>query len=323
MSRNSKKIVIGGGISGLIWKWFNPDFHIISPDLGGFYAKTHLVWLHDTSYTRKLLEELKLTVKPKKSYIGYCYNDWISDYQNDWLNEEIIKRKMTPWNQPIDENFKPRSRDLSLSVVGENNFMNTLDVDLEEVVKRLGEYADIEQGYVTQIESDTVEIKKDWKDTDSDVRHFDVLVSTMSAPLFWKAYGIDPGIEFKSSPITSVIVGKKPEMFDNSYEMIYYTRKYPFSRISHLKGKWALEFTGEITKEEFQTLYPNLTVLEHFVVKHGRIWENEKHKPPQDNIIFSGRFSQWKYKVVTETVLAQVINYQITNFHATHQFVNS
>jgi hypothetical protein len=304
------KYIIGGGITGLVWKWYHPDYHIISPEApGGLYAKTYMVWLHKTAETIKLLRDLGW-VNPermtKKSYIGYCH-DWISDYQSEELNLEIIKRKMTPWNEPIDDSFVPKSRDLSMSTSSGESYMNTLDVDLEEVIRRLGEKANIENGFVTKITDKEITVQEKWQGP-SEVRPYDSVITTMAAPLFWKAYG-DIGLQFRSAPITNVVVSKCPKMYDSSYDMVYYTRKYPFSRISYLRGKYAIEFTGEMTREQFEAMFPDLPIEDIFVVKHGRIWENDAHVSPQDNIVFSGRFSQWKYKIVTECVVKQSIDH--------------
>ena len=307
MQTDNKSYIIGGGISGLVWKFYHPEFQIISPDIGGMYARTYMVWLHRTAETIKLLEDLKLPVIAKKSYMGYSSDGIIYDYQTEWLNKKIIQRKMTPWNEPIDTTYEPKTRDLSLSTVGESNFMDTLDVDLEEVIRRLNVNANVEQGFVSSITPSHIYVKKNLADTHVDVRKYENLVSTMAAPFFWKAYG-EPK-DFRCSPITNIIVSKKPEMFDNEYEMVYYYDQ-PFSRISHLKGKWALEFTGEITKEQFIELYPDLPIVDYFVIKQGRVWESENIEP-QNNIVFSGRFAQWKHKIVTEHVVSQAINYKI------------
>jgi len=311
---HSEKIIVGGGITGLVWKFYNPDFHIISPDIGGFFAKSHLLWLHDTAETRKLLTDLGWKHPEqfaKRSYIGYMADGWIADYQTDWLNAKIIQRKMTPWNEDPDPKFTPKTKDLSLSTVGNYNYMNTLGVDLEEVIERLNKNANIENGFVTKITPTHIETKKNFKDETAITIPYDTLITSIAAPLFWKAYGNEE-LKFKSMPITNVIVDSCPPMFDNEYEMVYYACSYPFSRISHLQNSWSIEFTGEITKEQFEKLYPEMKIKDIFVIKHGRIWENDKHKSPQENIIFSGRFSQWEYGIVTESIIKQVIEHKET-----------
>lgn len=305
--QGDNKIIAGAGITGLVWNFYHPEFKIISPEVGGNFTRTYLVWLHDNGYTRKLLEDLGFKHPEKfakKSFIGYYVDGWISDYQTDWLAKKIIQRKMTEWNRGIDETLELKDRDLSNSTPSTGNWMNTLDVDLEEVIRRLSSKVNIEQGFITKIEPQFIHIKKDLKSDSVEIRPYSKLVTTMAAPMFWQAYGT-PKDTFKSLPITNVIVNKRPPLFDDDYDMVYFYDK-PYSRISHLRGKWAIEYTGVIPKEEVTKDFPD--IVDYFVVKHGRIWENE-NESPQENIIFSGRFSQWKHKIVTESVISQAIEY--------------
>lgn len=304
------KYILGAGVSGLIWKHFHPEYQIISPELpGGSYGKNYLVWMHDTVETRILLTNLGLPIKTKRSYIGYYYKGWIMDSLSGDMNLTMIQKKMTEWDKPLDTSFVPRTKDLSLSTVGSTTYMNTLDVDLNEVIRLLSVNADIQNGFVTKIDDKTITIKKDFKPGSSEeVKEYDSVISTMAAPLFWKANGKEK--EFKCLPITNIVTSVKPKSFDGRFEMCYYDDTQKFSRISHLNGKYAIEFTGIMTKEQFEKEYPDLPIEDYFVVKQGRIFENGENSPPNDKIVFSGRFSEWKYGVVTENVISSAIEYK-------------
>jgi len=313
MSNDLKKYCIGGGITGLIWNFYNPDYTIITPQIGGDFGKNHLVWLHDTSETRKLLKDLgwehpeKLA---KKSYIGYYYKGWIMDNQTDEMNLLMIQKKMTSWENKIDTSFMPKTRDMSLSVPGGTSYMNTLDVDLKEVVRRLESKAKITNGIVREITDKTIKVEyTNDPAVESYVIPYDNIVSSIPAPVFWQIYE-QPQLfaNFKSLPITSIITKVKPHCYDDRFEMVYYDSTFEFSRISHIDGAYALEFTGVITKEQFEKMFPELPIDSYFVTKYGRIFENEENISPQKNIIFSGRFAQWKYGTVVESVIKQVID---------------
>ena len=310
----TRKFIIGAGITGLVWKYYHPEFQIISPQIGGKYANTYMVWLHDTFETRKLIKDIGLEVKLLKSWIGYYHNGWISEGLQSDMNLMMIQKKMTEWDKPIDKEFVPKTRDMSLSsgILSGVNYMNTLDVDLVEVINRLNQNADVKQGFVTHINPGHFNIKNDPTDISfTESFEYDKLISTIPAPFFWKAWGEKK--EFKSLPITNIIVDKKPDVFDNRYSMVYYDDTVPFSRVSFLEGKYALEFTGIISKEKFQELYPDLPVVDYHIVNQGRIFENGENNPPVDKIIFSGRFSQWKYGITSEHVISQSINYKNEN----------
>lgn len=305
-----QKYIIGAGITGLVWKYYHPEFKVISPDVGGAFSRSHLVWLHDDNDTRKLLKDLGFPIIAKKSKIGYYTGGWLVDSISEEMNTLMIQKKMTPWDQPVDKSFVPKTKDLSLSDgnLMDANYMNTLDADLGAVINKLNETADVTHGFVTQITPDHIVVKKDFKDETGEELKYDKLISTIAAPFFWKAWGEDR--EFKCIPITNILVSKRPAVFDDRYEMIYYDDSVPFSRASHLGGMYALEFTGEISKEKFEELYPNLPVVDYFVVKQGRIFPSENNVPPTDKIVFSGRFGKWEYGITTELVIKQAINYQ-------------
>lgn len=305
----TKKFIIGGGISGLIWKYYNPEFQIISPEVGGLYAKSYLVWLHDCVETRRLLTDLGWPAPElyiKKSPIGYYHHGWISNFLTDEVKLLMIQKKMTNWNEPVNKDFVPRTRDMSLSsgILEGVNYMNTLDVDLNEIIKRLNEKADVLEGLVTQITEDKILVKSGDNETWFE---YDKLISTIPAPHFWKAWGQER--DFKCLPITNIIVNEKPKVFDDRYEMVYYDDSVPFSRISHIQDKYAIEFTGVITKEAFEEEFPEFTIVDYFVVKQGRIFGGEENRPPSEKITFSGRFAQWEYGITTEFIISQSLEY--------------
>ena len=313
MQHDPRKIIIGGGISGLVWGFYHPEYTILTPESSGeSFTRTYMVWLHDSPQTRQLLRDLDLPVKPKKSQIGYFVKHWICDYQSPETSHAMIQKKMTEWDKPIDKTFVPKTSDFSLAKQGGNNYLLSLDVDLTEVIRRLNDHVNIVHGVVVGINDDTITYKEKFDSEGIHILAYDKAISTIAAPFFWKAYystkPLEPK-EFKCLPITNIITTVKPKEFDDRYEMVYYDDTVPFSRVSHIDGKYALEFTGVITREKFEELYPELPVEDYFVVKQGRIFEEENH-PPNDKVTFSGRFAQWKFGITTEHVVAQALNYK-------------
>jgi hypothetical protein len=302
------KYIIGGGISGLIWNFYNQDYKIITPDVGGVYGKTHMVWLHDTPETRQFLKDLgfeQSNCTPKKSYIGYYHNGWIRDYIDADMNRLLIQKKMTEWDKPINVEFEPDSSKLSMGDFESTNYMNTLDVDLIQVIEKLREFSTVEHGFVTKITDHHIFVKDKMEDEETQALGYDKLVSTIAAPFFWMGYGEDK--EFGHMPITNVITSVRPEHFDDRYEMIYYDDSVPYSRASFLDGKYALEFSGTITEEQFTELFPDLPIEEFFVVKQGRIFKKGENLPPKDNIMFLGRFAEWEHGITTEHVVQKTL----------------
>ena len=152
------------------------------------------------------------------------------------------------------------------------------------MIEKLNERANIERGFVTKITPEHIEVKTSFEQEAGTIVPYSKLVSTIAAPFFWKGYGVEK--EFGHMPITNVITTVRPEHFDDRYEMIYYDDSVPYSRASFIDGKYALEFSGVITEDEFKTLFPNLPIDEYFVVKQGRIFKKGENVPPQENIMF-------------------------------------
>jgi len=303
----SKKYILGGGISGLVFQYYNPEYTIITPDIGGMYANSYVVWIHETAETRRLLTDLgykDVENLHKRSYMGYYHNGWISDELSKELNLALIQKKMSNWNEPVDRTFVPESYDMSTRSAKSVNYMNVLDVNPAEIIKKLDEkHGKIINGIVTRITDSTLTYSISGEEYTVD---YDSLVSTIAAPFFWKAYGQERN--FKTEPITNIITKVKPEWFNDKYEMVYYSGELPFTRISHLQEMYSLEFTGIITQEQFEKLYPQYPVEKVVTIKQGRIFK-EENESPQTNIEFAGRFGRWQFGITTEAVVKHAIEY--------------
>jgi len=71
----TNKYIIGGGIAGLIFNFYNPEYKIISPELGGKIkskAMQNIIYIHATAETKKLLEDLKILLYKENKYYKIC-----------------------------------------------------------------------------------------------------------------------------------------------------------------------------------------------------------------------------------------------------------
>jgi hypothetical protein len=306
MTENNK-IIIGGGITGLLWKYYNPEYEIISPDLGGTLNQKYLVLIHDTPSTRRLFRDLNFPIVTKICKIGYSNQGFIRDYQTEEMNKITIQKKMTEWDRPLDKTFIPSSREMSTTKLGDNK-LPILDIEPSVLLEKIEKNANIKNGYVTQITPVHIFVKL--KDSPEIRLKYDEIISTIAAPYFWSSYrpSLVAPSEFKSLPITNIETKVKPKEFDSNYDIIYYDDHYLFSRISKIKDSYFIEYTGVISKELFYKYQSDAPIESYNVVKFGRIFQIE-NESPQSNIIFSGRFSQWKYGITMEHTLNQIYNY--------------
>ena len=312
--KNKNHWILGGGVSGLVLQFYNPEFTIITPEIGGMYSNSYIVWLHSTVETQQLLRDLgyeNVDKLHKKSYMGYYHDGWIHEKLSPELNLLLIQKKMSNWDQPVDTTFIPKSHEMSTRSANQVNYMDVLNVEPAEIVKKLEERkGTVIRGLVTKITDSELTYKNG--DIETTIQ-YDKIISTIAAPFFWKAYGQER--TFRQEPITNVITNVKPDVFDDRFEMVYYTDQL-FTRISHLQGKYGIEFTGIITKEQFEVLYPKCPIEKIIVIPHGRIFQ-EENNPPNPNITFAGRFGCWKFGITLEMVIQQAIEYkQIKQYYA-------
>jgi hypothetical protein len=293
MQENTKKFVIGGGISGLIYAFYNPEFIIISPDVGG--QMTHgmysMTWIHDTPETRQLLNDLKIPFKETTTLMGYYYNKKINENCDDISNIKIIKKKMSDWTN-FDNNFEIKDKTLSVP----ETYIKTLETDFSEVIKRISKKVNIINDYIIKIDKDKIYGQ-------NGEYNYSSLVSTMPARIFWNNYQGEKNIpDLKSTPITFIVSKHKFDWYDNKYEMVYIAEDYYFTRVSYRNsGEYVYEFTGIMPEDIWKKIY-SPDVIKYYINKFGRIHSIE-NKPPQDNIIFLGRFAEWKHSSKIQNVI--------------------
>lgn len=322
------KYILGGGISGLIWKLYNPEYEVITPvitrpgtniKVADPFTRSKMVWLHSTPETHQFLKDLGWTEPEKmlkQSRIGYYDNGVIRDHLSPKLKAVLVGKKMTPWNEtmkPIKADDSPR---LSLSEgKDKTNFMNVLDVDHGEILYRLNSRCPVTHGYVGEIRDNTFGVTNNPPSQDSGYTYakFEHVVSTMPAHLFWRAWQAGhPGTadeRFDGHPLTFATMRHTPKEFDGNYEMVYYDDTVPFTRISKVNNICCLEFTGAMTREEFNETCPDLAqrVSDFWTLPQGRI--SSRFTQPPANITFSGRFAEWNHEITTEHVVQQAIQY--------------
>jgi len=323
--------ILGGGISGLIWKFYNPEFEIITPiqtipntdiQVGDPFVRSKMIWLHDAPQTRQLLLDLgwqEKDIKTRKSSIGYYDRGVIRELLTPRLKQVLVDKKMTDWRDSSKIEAVQQAKDgdsprLSLTTgIDKTNFMNVLDVDHGAIMWRLKKKCEMTHGFVGEIRDSQIGVTNTPPNKDSQYvyQRFDHIISTIPAPFFWRAwlaghpaYPID---KFESLPVTFVITKKKPDFFDDRFEMCYYDGSTTFTRVSNLENKYCIEFTGNLSKEEFQSMFPEYPVRDIWTLPQGRI-RSLPTLPPK-GITFSGRFAEWQHSITTEAVVKDAMDF--------------
>lgn len=308
------KYIIGGGISGLVFQYYHPEYKIITPDIGGLFSSAYIAIIHDTPETRHFLTDLgyeNVDQLSRKSYIGYYHRGWIRETLSPELNLLIIQKKMTEWNRPLNLEFRPDS--LDLSTTKSVNYFKTINVDPKGVVERLSsllDRKDVIQGKVILLDDEFITYQA--KDDSVHTLRYESLVSTVPAPVFWKLYhgssvGETETRHFPSTPITNILTDNRPSLFHDKFDSVYYDDSVPYSRITHLQDKYCYEFTGVITQQDFNRLVGNVGEVQLLSVQFGRISNVPENEPPNQKIMFLGRFAQWKYGLTLEHILKRTL----------------
>ncbi|MAG47094.1 hypothetical protein CL617_00685 [archaeon] len=291
----TNKLIIGSGISALVFAFYNPQYTIIAPKdgLGGKLSNDFMhstIYLHETKESKEFLDEVGIEYKRRTHVIKYVKGDQVRRdiYEIDKL--AMIKKKMQ------DDNFEVKDTNLSVS----DYYINVLDVDYALLIEKLSKNLEILDESVIRI-TDTEVV------TNKTSYNYDEVISTIPAPVFWKLYYQSKNIEFKSLPITFVLIDELPTILrSESFDLVYFIdKKYKYTRINKKNGKYLYEFSGKLTKEEVKQYLPkSAKIFSHHVDNNAIIFTNNNNIPP-NNIRFLGRFAQYNHSIKTNDVIKE------------------
>jgi len=313
-------LVIGGGISGLIFCYYNPEFHLITDELGGLLKHEEIfgnMILWDTPETRHLLSDLGLSIEAVKERVHYYFNGKIYDEAPPMLRREYLSKRMGVLAQHI--NFQ----DLALSTE-ETNYIPGLRVDFRELLSRLVKSIKSRQNYtlgkVLAFDDQAIQLLQA-NQKQSEIVEFEKLVSTIPAPTFWWLWrGSDckeicKPEEFRSTETTYFSFNKMqgklkkllidsgclPEDFRYS---VYFLNNSAFHRMTRTSAnRYSVHFTKVIsTKEASKLLEIPIEQLQRREEKIGQFLNHHANFPPH-NIMFLGRHAQWLYKIKVQDIV--------------------
>ena len=305
MNRDGGKFVIGGGLSGLIHAFYNPEFKVISPNVGGRLSGknpiSNVTFLHADPMTQKLLRDLGIETKTSTVCIKYIKAGRVTSVIQECDKVSTIRRKL---GKP---DFAPS--DLKLST--DDYYIKTLDVDIEDMIRRLSESigGNLMSGNVIRVTDSTIV-------TTDTTYEYDRIVSTIPADVFWSLYHkeSEPKLALERGSTTYALCDALPEEVDanDSWGMVYVVdESHPYVRISRrrkeTKGMYLYEFPGSFTANEVKTMVPKeAAVIRMWVDPRAIVWTDKNNIPPR-NVLFSGRFAQWDHSVKIGDVVRQAV----------------
>lgn len=300
------KYILGGGISGLLYAYYNRDFTIISPDIGGKLNNSffeNIFYLHATDSTERFLRDINVKYSKKTQLIKYSKN---GDVLKDISIEDKIKFIKKKLN---DENYEPKDLNLSTS----DYYISVFEIDYSELLEKLREN-------LRYIEDTVIKITDDEIITESTRYKYSKLVSTINSKIFWNLYHKNNTLDLRSESITFLLCDRLPdELKKVKFDLCYYIDyDNAITRISKRRrdqtDTFLYEFSGYVNRESCEKFLPEgSTVLQYYVERDGIIFTNKNNVPPL-NVLFVGRFATWDHSDKQQDVIsAAQIDFEIQN----------
>ena len=295
---SNKKYILGGGIAGLIWAYYNSDFYIITPEVGGqmnSYFTLGPRYLHKTPNAKKFLEELGLPIKEILIKVGYWQNGKFIVPDQEFRKKYFMKSRGI---QTLD------GYDDTVMNTNKNNFI-ALEVDFKHLIslleERLKDKIIIDKAKkIDLVNKKIIGEKAEYE--------YEKLVNTISKKIFLWLCGL-PGERLLAQDMTYVWL--KSEYFNfEQYDFVYFLNENALChRLTHdVKGVVA-DVAGAVDKETLKQHFGDL-FIDAVTLKGNQIISGDVVLA-DSNIKFIGRYGSWSRTWKTEKVIDEAIEYAI------------
>jgi hypothetical protein len=305
-------LVLGGGLAGLIVGMYERRAVVVTDKIGfGVAGSDPLILLHKSPETERFLRDLGLGYNVVTKPIGYKWRGDVLEFKDlpSEAHDSLLLKKMVPAAAllasraaGIDVVVHTPSRAIAGDSESEgSSYISYADVDSKDVARRLVEkVADrVTFGRVTAIYNAYVDI--DFADGRKEAVSADKIVSTLPAPVFARLWAGFPAWRppLSYAPLTFWIEAGAPPWWSDKWCVVYdCDEDSPACRISSSSGRTQYEVTGNYEAPA--------GCLATFAYPFGRIYQAGGGLDAPGNIVFVGRFAEWKYSVLVDDVLRRV-----------------
>lgn len=277
-------------MAGLIFAFYNPEYRIISPDIGGqFKSKFSLGprFLHATFLTEKFLKDLGMSAEVKEVKVGYFNDGYIKP--NDKFRKKYFEKSRGKSGIFDDTSMNNNKSRFLAYDVDFRKIIGLLNAKLKDrVVKdRIAEINFSEQKLVG----------------DKKVYDYDKLVSTIPKNIFCRLAGTERNLQSKD--ITYVLINKN---FFNmrDYDFVYVADEYKiYHRLTMTADGIVADVLGARTKAELENEFRG--VLIDFKILRGAQLMPASFEIHYPNVEFVGRYGRWDRNWKIETVIEHAI----------------
>lgn len=262
------KYVLGSGLNALIFAYYNPDFTVLEtrPPQGDEGAGTGSVVLYENPENLKLLKDLGLALHSVKGKILYYYNGKCYPYMAEPVLTDYVMKKLN-----YDETLLGRDRTLTI----EGDEFSYFLCPIGDLYERLRMHVEV-------VSCTCDAIYRGFLSSSRGTRYYDILVSTLPAPVFWKLWrGRKPdGLELRGGGATFVIKEEPPEELQGQdFSVAYFADSRDFHKVLHLGRNYTYEYPDQ----------------REGVYKEHSFLKTDPHNVPPTNVLFCGRHARWQH----------------------------
>jgi hypothetical protein len=295
------KVILGGGIAGLIFAYYNKDYLLLTDHVGGqmsSYFDLGPRYLHKTSKVVEFLNRLKMPIIDRKIKVGYLSDNGFEEPTE--LFRELYFKKSRCVNDL--KGFDPTVLNTNLRE------FDVLDVDFKDLVGKLFNKLDL-RIYTTKVVS--IDIDKCLVTTsNTQTFRYEHLVSTIPLNIFCKISNLSVPVSLESFDMTYCLL--KNTFFEmGQFDFIYDIRTTTcFHRMTKCKQGIVCDLHESRLKElnsisdVFFSLPKKYSIQ---TIKNSQIISLEKDFELKNNrtIKFFGRYGTWNRRFKTETVIEE------------------
>ena len=296
------KYILGGGISGLIYAYYN-RYYIVSDSIGGQMSSAFSLgprYLHHTDNSLNFLKELNIDYSTEEVKVGFLSDEgWVEDPDNSFREKYFLKSR----------NLKKLNSVYDSTVMNSNKRkFKILSVDFNDLIEELINKVKsrIINGRVVRIncEKKFFDIEN-INDDRIDRLYYDELVSTIPLNIFCDISN-ECNYDLKSYSMTYVLVDKS--FYDlKDYNFVYDIRMNVRShRMTLDPSGIVLDLFGSISEKELKKLYKNY--ISSTIIPNAQIISRDDLKLNLKSVKFIGRYGTWNRSWKIDKVLDVAIN---------------
>lgn len=278
------RYIIGGGIAGLIFAFYNPNYKIITDNIGGQNNTPFQLgprFIHYCEDNIKLMNDLNIKVIKRKVNIGYCENKVISKKFTNEFKAKYLK--ITREISCVDE-------DCSMSS-GKNSFY-AIDVDMNLIIKKLHLTISGRQQFILD-KVIKIDNKKEVVYCEKYGYAYLNIISTIPFKIFYSMLDNKDVFIFSKLESKPIFFKKAKEISYNmnNYDYVYFVDE-SYYRITKCKDYFVYESASD-EKCDFK--------LDFGKIINGDICNKSS------NIALLGRYSEWKQDIKIQNIVATAL----------------